>query len=76
MNRYKVHYINAPNGAIRISREQIVEARSFQEALEPFSNWPIVETYDHASACALNPGTNLYDLEAWEAFPVNAESAS
>ncbi len=72
MKQYKVHYIEAPNGMVRISQEQIVEAPSFNEALGRFTSWPVVETYDHASACALNPGTSVYDMEAWEAFPLEA----
>ncbi len=45
-----------------------MEAASFADALRPFTVWPVVETYDHRSACAQNPGTSLYYMEAWEAF--------
>ena len=72
MKQFKVHYIEGPNENLKVSNEQIVAAESFQDALVRFTNWPVVETYDHASACALNPGTSLYYMEAWEAFPVEA----
>lgn len=68
MTRYSVHYVEGPNENLKISRRRIVEAVSFQEALAGVSDWPIVETYDHTSACAQNPGTSLYYVEAWEAF--------
>ena len=68
MPRYKVHYVEGPNESLRISRERVVVAASFADALRPFTVWPVVETYDHRSACAQNPGTCLYYMEAWEAF--------
>ena len=56
MPQYRVHYIAGPNENLTISRHQIIEAASFQEALGRVTQWPVVETYDHTSACAKNPG--------------------
>jgi len=67
MPRYQVWYIEGPNGALKKSREQVVEAASFAEALAPFSRWPVVENYNHTTASAWNPGTCLYYQEMWEA---------
>jgi len=64
---YRICYIAGPNLALRKSREQVVEALSFAEALAPFSNWPVVENYNHTTASAWNPGTCLYYQEMWEA---------
>lgn len=67
MPRYAVHYIDGANDSLKISSSQTVEAASFIEALRPYTHWPVVETYDHTSACAQNPGTCIYHMEAWEA---------
>ncbi|WP_165174966.1 hypothetical protein [Desulfovibrio sp. ZJ369] len=75
MRKYRVHYIAGPNENLTISRQQIIEAASFQEALGRVTAWPVVETYDHASACAHNPGISLYDFEAWEAVPLEEYEA-
>lgn len=75
MPLYRVHYIAGPNENLKISRQQLIEAASFQEALSRVTAWPVVETYDHASACAKNPGTSLYDFEAWEAVPLEEEQS-
>ena len=73
MPRYRVWYIEGPNGALRKSQEQTVEAASFAEALAPFSRWPVVENYSHTSASAWNPGTCLYYQEMWEAMLVEED---
>ncbi|WP_337528660.1 hypothetical protein [Desulfovibrio sp.] len=44
-----------------------MEASSFEEALRPHTDWPITESYDHATATAWNPGTCMYYQEMWEA---------
>ena len=75
MPQYRVHYIAGPNEDLTISRHQIIEAASFQEALGRVTQWPVVETYDHTSACAKNPGTSLYDFEAWDAMPLEENKA-
>lgn len=68
MPQYTVHYIRGSNDSLQISSSQTVEADSFAEALSPYTAWPVVETYDHKSACAQNPGTSIYFTEAWEAM--------
>ena len=74
MPRYTVHHVEGPNENLKISRRQVIEADSFTAALSQVSEWPVVESYDHKSACARNPGTSLYYFEAWEAFPAEAAS--
>lgn len=76
MPRYTVHYINGANDSLQISDSRTVEAPSFAEALRPYTSWPVVETYDHTSACAQNPGTCIYHMEAWEAMLLPDEPAS
>lgn len=70
MSRYRVHYIEGSNENLRIRKEQIVEAPSFQDALERFTYWPAAEDCEQAPACAPHSGTNLCHMEAWEVFPV------
>ena len=67
MNTYKVRHIAGPQEALRASRECTVQAESFEEALAPYSAWPL--HYDTAGlyVWAWHPGTSLYDVEAWEA---------
>lgn len=67
MNMYRVRYIAGPQESLRASEERVVQAESFDEALAPYSAWPI--HYDTAGkhAWAWHPGTSLYDVEAWEA---------
>lgn len=69
--QYAVQYIVGPNERLNVGQRQIIEAASFSEALQRVTNWPVVENYDHSSACARNPGTSLYDFEAWEALPLH-----
>ncbi|MDR3088209.1 MAG: hypothetical protein LBU39_00105 [Desulfobulbaceae bacterium] len=67
MPRYRICYIEGPNGSLKKSRETVVDAASFAEALAAFSHWPVVENYQHTTASAWNPGTCLYYQELWEA---------
>ncbi|MDR1856385.1 MAG: hypothetical protein LBR22_04405 [Desulfovibrio sp.] len=67
MQRYRIWYIEGPNLDLKKSRERVVEADSFAEALRPYTNWPVVENYDHTTASAWNPGTCMYYQELWEA---------
>ena len=75
MPRYDVHYIKGSNYALKIGPSHLVEAVSFEAALALHTPWPVVETYDHSSACALNPGTCIYYMEAWEAVLLPEKSA-
>lgn len=70
MATYSLRYISGPNDRLKISEPFSVRADSFEEALSKFTPWPVEEMYDHSSACARNPGTSLYDFEAWEVHPV------
>ena len=56
-----------PNYTLNLEYDGIVEAPSFEEALRPHTDWPITESYDHATATAWNPGTCMYYQEMWEA---------
>lgn len=67
MPRYKLRFLKGPNYTLELCHEEIVEAASFEEALAPRSDWPITESYDHATATAWNPGTCMYYQELWEA---------
>ena len=67
MPRYHLRFLKGPNYTLRLAQEATVEAPSFAEALAPFTNWPITESYDHATATAWNPGTCMYYQEMWEA---------
>lgn len=67
MPRYHIRFLRGPNDTLQQSQEEIVEAASFEEALAPHTNWPITESYDHATATAWNPGTCMYYQEMWEA---------
>lgn len=69
MSRYRVHYIEGSNGDLRIRKERIVEAPSFQDALERFTYWPATEGCEQAPACAPHSGADLRHMEAWEVFP-------
>jgi hypothetical protein len=73
MPRYQIWYIEGPNNALKKSREQVVEAASFAEALAGLTRWPVVENYNHTTASAWNPGTCLYYQEMWEAMLVEEE---
>lgn len=68
MPYYTVQYICGPNDSLQISHSGTVEAPTFAAALSRYTSWPVVETYDHSSACAQNPGTSIYYMEAWEAI--------
>ena len=67
MSRYHLRALAGPNYTLRLRRNITVEAHSFEEALRPYTTWPITESYDHATATAWNPGTSLYYQELWEA---------
>lgn len=75
MNTYRIRHIAGPQEALRASGERIVRADSFDEALAPYSAWPI--HYDTVGECAWawHPGTSLYDVEAWEAVLLPPENA-
>lgn len=77
MPRYQLRYVEGPNDRLKISHAHTVQAASFAEALASRTHWPIMESYDHRIACAQNPGTSLYYMEAWEAeeLPDDAEAA-
>ena len=66
---YRLHYIEGSNDSLKKSPAEFVQADSFAEALATRTAWPVMETYDHAMACAWNPGTSLYYQEMWEAWP-------
>ena len=59
--------MKGPNYTLNLEFETVVEAPSFEEALKPHTDWPITESYDHATATAWNPGTCMYYQEMWEA---------
>ena len=67
MPRYHLRYLKGPNYTLNLEYDGIVEAPSFEEALRPHTDWPITESYDHATATAWNPGTCMYYQEMWEA---------
>ena len=67
MPRYHLRYLKGPNYTLNLEYDGIVEASSFEEALRPHTDWPITESYDHATATAWNPGTCMYYQEMWEA---------
>ena len=56
MPRYHLRYLKGPNYTLNL-----------EEALRPHTDWPITESYDHATATAWNPGTCMYYQEMWEA---------
>ena len=78
MPRYHLRFMRGPNYTLNLEYEAVVEADSFTAALEPYSSWPITESYDHATATAWNPGTSLYYQELWEAelLPEDASQSS
>ena len=53
MPRYHLRYLKGPNYTLNLEYDGIVEASSFEEALRPHTDWPITESYDHAT---LRPG--------------------
>ena len=67
MPRYHLRFMKGPNYTLNLEFEAVVEAASFEEALKPHTDWPITESYDHATATAWNPGTCMYYQEMWEA---------
>ena len=68
MPQYTVRYIKGSNDNLKIGQSHTVQAASFTAALASHTAWPVVESYDHQSACAQNPGTCIYFMEAWEAI--------
>ena len=75
MPQYRVHYIAGPNENLTISRHQIIEAASFQEAWAGLPNgrwWKPTITLRPAPKI---PATSLYDFEAWEAMPLEENKA-
>ena len=52
MPRYHLRYLKGPNYTLNLEYDGIVEASSFEEALRPHTDWPITESYDHATATA------------------------
>ena len=66
MPRYHLRYLKGPNYTLNLEYDGIVEASYFEEALRPHTDWPITESYDHATATAWNPGTCMYYQEMWE----------
>lgn len=69
MSRYRVHYIEGSNEDLRIRKERVVEAPSFQDALERFAYWPVAEGREQAPASP-HSGADLRHMEAWEVFSV------
>lgn len=67
MPHYHLRFMKGPNYTLNLEFEAVVEAPSFEEALKPHTDWPITESYDHATATAWNPGTCMYYQEMWEA---------
>ena len=67
MPHYHLRFMKGPNYTLKLEFESVVEAPSFEEALKPHTDWPITESYDHATATAWNPGTCMYYQEMWEA---------
>ena len=67
MPHYHLRFMKGPNYTLNLEFEAVVEAASFEEALKPHADWPITESYDHATATAWNPGTCMYYQEMWEA---------
>ncbi len=67
MPRYHLRYLKGPNYTLNLEYEAVVEAPSFEAALAPHTDWPITESYDHATATAWNPGTSMYYQELWGA---------
>ena len=57
MPRYHLRYLKGPTYTLNLEYDGIVEASSFEEALRPHTDWPITESYDHATATAWTPGT-------------------
>jgi hypothetical protein len=66
MNSYLLRYISGPQGRLRVSREELVLAESLDKALLSKSFWPIERNLKGDCGWAKNPGTSLYDVEAWE----------
>ena len=69
MPRYHLRFMKGPNYTLNLEFEAVVEALSFEEALKPHTDWPITESYDHATATAWNPGTCMYYQEMWVMRP-------
>lgn len=66
MNSYLLRYISGPQGRLRVSQEELVLAESLDKALLSKSAWPIERNLTGECGWAKNPGTSLYDVEAWE----------
>ena len=67
MHTYRVRFICGPQEALHSEREQYVAASSPAEALATRCPWPVHYNMEQTCAWAKNPGTSLYDVEAWEA---------
>ena len=50
MPRYHLRFMKGPNYTLNLEYEAVVEAPSFEQALAPHTDWPITESYDHATA--------------------------
>ena len=67
MNTYLVRFISGPQENLRSEHEQCLNASSLAEALAMRCPWPVQYNMAQTCAWAKHPGTNLYDVEAWEA---------
>lgn len=67
MPMFRVRYIHGPNGYLKVSDWEELEAGTLAEVLALKTPWPVEENMHATSAWAKNPGTSLYHVEAWEA---------
>jgi len=59
--------VKGPNSTLVVSDWEEVQAESLAAALAQKTSWPVEKNIHGTCAWAKDPGTSLYQVEAWEA---------